>query len=262
MARESYVYDFVHLVDYAVNRRKKHRIGIVFPKSEITNTFDLAKPALDALDLSFVVNISTDSRLLFPCHHLCLSARQKKKCVSFSSTENGGESEYMMKQYYNTVVENGADAVIVAHHATATRFFLRAAAADKSGSRPLILLSTVGVDEVLDTLRLLDPMDVVMATGIPIFNDTAHPLIQNFEASHKWWKRNERKTYAMLEGFLYARFFLGGLFSTFHSCSHSVGPFNACLCVCVLSSMCKNIFPHRKHHKHRLPEICFWQQNI
>ena len=82
MARESYVYDFVHLVDYAVNRRKKHRIGIVFPKSEITNTFDLAKPALDALDLSFVVNISTDSRLLFPCHHLCLSARQKKKvCI-------------------------------------------------------------------------------------------------------------------------------------------------------------------------------------
>lgn len=81
MARESYVYDFVHLVDYAVNRRKKHRIGIVFPKSEITNTFDLAKPALDALDLSFVVNISTDSRLLFPCHHLCLSARQKKVCI-------------------------------------------------------------------------------------------------------------------------------------------------------------------------------------
>ena len=64
MARESYVYDFVHLVDYAVNKRKKHRIGIVFPKSEITNTFDLAKPALDALDLTFVVNISTDSRLL------------------------------------------------------------------------------------------------------------------------------------------------------------------------------------------------------
>ena len=63
MARESYVYDFVHLVDYAVNRRKKHRIGIVFPKSEITNTFDLAKPALDALDLSFVVNISTETRL-------------------------------------------------------------------------------------------------------------------------------------------------------------------------------------------------------
>lgn len=77
MARESYVYDFVHLVDYAVNKRKKHRIGIVFPKSEITNTFDLAKPALDALDLTFVVNISTDSRLLSLSLSLSLGTSQK-----------------------------------------------------------------------------------------------------------------------------------------------------------------------------------------
>ena len=117
----------------------------------------------------------------------------------------------MMKQCYNTMVENGVDAVIVAHHATAIRFFLQAVAQDKISSRPLILLSTVEIDSVLSVLSTLDPMDVVMATGIPTFNDTEHPLIQNFNACHKWWKRNDRKTYAMLEGFLYARFFLGGL---------------------------------------------------
>lgn len=84
MARESYVYDFVHLVDYAVNRRKKRRIGIVFPKSEITNTFDLAKPALDALDLSFAVNISTDGRLLSSSLSLSLSSRLIKSACGIT----------------------------------------------------------------------------------------------------------------------------------------------------------------------------------
>ena len=121
----------------------------------------------------------------------------------------------MMKQCYNTMVENGVDAVIVAHHATAIRFFLQAAAADKSGTQPLVLLSTLEIDDVLSVLTLMDPVDVVIAAGIPIFNDTAHPLIQNFDASHKWWKRSDRKSYAMLEGFLYARFFLGGLLPSY-----------------------------------------------
>lgn len=116
-----------------------------------------------------------------------------------------------MEQSYNTMVENGVDAVIVAHHANAIRYFLQAAAADKNGQRPLIMLSTLEIDDVLNVLNVTDPLDVVLATGVPVFSDTTHPLIQNFDESYKWWKRNQNRSYAMLEGFLYARFFLGGL---------------------------------------------------
>lgn len=148
----------------------------------------------------------------------------------------------MMKQCYNTMVENGVDAVIVAHHATAIRFFLQAAAAaDKSGTQPLVLLSTLEIDDVLSILTLLDPVDVVIAAGIPIFNDTTHPLIQNFEASHKWWKRSDYKSYAMLEGFLYSRFFLGGLLPSYLiPCSCHLG--SSIVCVCPFPSMCENTF--------------------
>ena len=117
--------------------------------------------------------------------------------------------------------DHGVEAIFFAHEDDMLKLFFDTVqdieSKSPSSKPPILLLVTDYLDTTIEEWKSFKyPDRVFIATGFPLFS-IEHPLINVFNATRRGWSW-PHVSYAMLEGFLYARFFLGGLFSFYFSC--------------------------------------------
>ena len=181
LVREAYTLDLIHLIEYAYNKLHAREFGILYQAQENFATKDMAEKALDNLECQLAGDMAVD---------------ESNVVSAFESMRN-----------------EGVDALIIAHKGSTIKRLLTSSHFRKEQAIP-VLVCTLDLDEVLDAVaeqKSGSYKNVYVATGLPTFAEDNHPLIINFNKAFQHNKRKTQPTYAMLEGFLYSRFFLGGL---------------------------------------------------